>query len=202
MRVSWSRDGTRVFSTSDDRTARTWRVTDRDADRGGDPGGEAAATAATGTEIRARADSVLYGHGGRVWDCQPARAGQRRLLVTAGEDCAVRLWEDTTHESPVRETPSERSLGAPTKEKQKGASRRLTTFVVDVEDTDVNADEPIWQGDKLVGFVTSGGYAHWAKKSVAIGFVPPDMIVDGADFEIEILGEKRPAKIITKPLLS
>ena len=39
MRVSWSRDGTRVFSTSDDRTARTWRVTDRDADRGGDPGG-------------------------------------------------------------------------------------------------------------------------------------------------------------------
>lgn len=117
MRVSWSRDGTRVFSTSDDRTARTWRVTDRDAD----PGGEAAATAATGTEIRARADSVLYGHGGRVWDCQPARAGQRRLLVTAGEDCAVRLWEDTTHESPVRETPSERSLGAPTKEKQKGA---------------------------------------------------------------------------------
>ena len=121
MRVSWSRDGTRVFSTSDDRTARTWRVTDRDADRGGDPGGEAAATAATGTEIRARADSVLYGHGGRVWDCQPARAGQRRLLVTAGEDCAVRLWEDTTHESPVRETPSERSLGAPTKEKQKGA---------------------------------------------------------------------------------
>jgi hypothetical protein len=117
MRVSWSRDGTRVFSTSDDRTARTWRVTDR----GGDPGGEAAATAATGTEIRARADSVLYGHGGRVWDCQPARAGQRRLLVTAGEDCAVRLWEDTTHESPVRETPSERSLGAPTKEKQKGA---------------------------------------------------------------------------------
>ena len=121
MRVSWSRDGTRVFSTSDDRTARTWRVNDRDADRGGDPGGEAAATAATGTEIRARADSVLYGHGGRVWDCQPARAGQRRLLVTAGEDCAVRLWEDTTHESPVRETPSERSLGAPTKEKQKGA---------------------------------------------------------------------------------
>jgi dimethylglycine dehydrogenase len=87
-------------------------------------------------------------------------------------------------------------------EKQKGASRRLTTFVVGVEDTDVNADEPIWQGDKLVGFVTSGGYAHWSQKSVAIGFVPPEMIIDGADFEIEILGEKRPAKIITRPLLS
>jgi len=91
---------------------------------------------------------------------------------------------------------------AAAEERKKGASRRLTTFVVDVDDTDVNADEPIWQGEKLVGFVTSGGYAHWAQKSVAIGFVPPEMIIDGADFEIEILGEKRPAKIITRPLLS
>ena len=87
-------------------------------------------------------------------------------------------------------------------EKRKGASRKLTTFVVDVEDTDVNADEPIWQGDTLVGFVTSGGYAHWAKKSVALGFVPPEMITEGAAFEIEILGEKRPAKIITEPLFN
>lgn len=87
-------------------------------------------------------------------------------------------------------------------DREKGASRRLTTFVVDVEDTDVNADEPIWHDDKLVGFVTSGGYAHWSKQSVAIGFVPPELITEGAEFQIEILGEKRLAKIITQPLLS
>jgi len=86
-------------------------------------------------------------------------------------------------------------------ERAKGASRRLTTFVVDVDDTDVNADEPIWQDGKLVGFVTSGGYAHWAKRSVAIGFVPPELIINDAEFQIEILGEKRLAKIITQPLL-
>ena len=94
MRVSWSLDGTRVFSTSDDRTARTWRVANAV-----DLESEAPGASATAAETRARADTVLYGHGGRVWDCQPARAGSRRLLVTAGEDCAVRLWDDTACEA-------------------------------------------------------------------------------------------------------
>ena len=85
-------------------------------------------------------------------------------------------------------------------EKAKGVNRRLATFVVDVEDTDVNADEPIWKDGELVGFVTSGGYAHWAKKSVAIGFLPPEMHIDGTEVEIEILGKKRSARLITEPL--
>ena len=41
-----------------------------------------------------RASFVAYGHGGRVWDCAPLVVGDRRLLVTACEDCAVRLWDD------------------------------------------------------------------------------------------------------------
>ena len=103
MRVSWSRDGTRVFSTSDDRTARTWRVADRAPDDEA-PATEAEDTASA-TKKRARGGAVLYGHGGRVWDCQPVRAGSRHLLVTAGEDCAVRLWEDTgRHETGGEET--------------------------------------------------------------------------------------------------
>ena len=86
MRVSWSEDGTRVLSTSDDRTARTWRVPDGDQKKKEESEKDA--------PRRAFLVRTLYGHGGRVWDCQPARAGSRRLLVTAGEDCAVRLWED------------------------------------------------------------------------------------------------------------
>ena len=78
--------------------------------------------------------------------------------------------------------------------------RRLVTFIVDADDADVNGDEPIWKGGDVVGFVTSGGYAHYAEKSVAIGFVPTEMIADGAAFEIEILGEKRAATIFTETL--
>ena len=62
------------------------------------------------------------------------------------------------------------------------------------------ADEPIWKDGTVVGFVTSGGYAHFSKKSVALGFVPTNMIVDGAAFEIEILGEMRAATLFTKVL--
>ncbi|MCO4825161.1 MAG: hypothetical protein KC451_09935, partial [Amylibacter sp.] len=63
-------------------------------------------------------------------------------------------------------------------------------------DADVNAYEPIWLDGKVVGFCTSGGYSHYAQKSVAYGFVPTDLIEPGLQVEIEILGEMRPAKRI------
>ena len=86
-------------------------------------------------------------------------------------------------------------------EKARGPARRSATFVVDALDADVVADEPIWKNGAVVGFVTSGGYAHFQKKSVALGLIPTEMIEEGAAFEIEILGEKRAATLITQPLL-
>jgi dimethylglycine dehydrogenase len=79
-------------------------------------------------------------------------------------------------------------------------ARRLTTLVVDADDADVQGDEPIWRGDEIVGFVTSGGYAHYVDESVALGFVPRELNADGEAFEIEILGDKRPAHVVTRPL--
>jgi len=70
----------------------------------------------------------------------------------------------------------------------------------DAADADVWADEPIWRDGKVVGFVTSGGYAHFSEKSVALGFVPSEMVEDGAGFEVEILGDLRGAHIISEPL--
>ncbi|MCH8002011.1 MAG: GcvT family protein [Proteobacteria bacterium] len=85
-------------------------------------------------------------------------------------------------------------------EKEAGPKRRLSTFVVEAADADVWADEPIWRDGEVVGFVTSGGYAHYVGKSIALGFAPVEMIGDGAAFEIEILGEMRPARLVTEPL--
>ena len=79
-------------------------------------------------------------------------------------------------------------------------ARRLVTLVVDADDADVWADEPIWKDGEVVGFVTSGGYAHFVEKSVALGFVPTETIAEGGEFEIEILGEMRPAKLVGEPL--
>ena len=63
-------------------------------------------------------------------------------------------------------------------------------------------DEPIWHGGKVVGWVTSGGYAHYVDRSLAQGYVPKELADDtgkGA-FEIEIIGDRRKATIITEPL--
>ena len=87
------------------------------------------------------------------------------------------------------------------RERDAPPGRRLCTFVVDARDADVWADEPIFAGDNVVGFVTSGGYAHYSAKSIALGLVPVDMIAEGAEFAIEILGEKRPARLVGDPVL-
>jgi len=52
-----------------------------------------------------------------------------------------------------------------------------------------------------VGFVTSGGYAHYVERSVALGFVPRALHTDCERFEIEILGDRRPATVTLQPVL-
>ena len=79
-------------------------------------------------------------------------------------------------------------------------SRKLCTFIVDAEDADAVADEPIWHDGEVVGFVTSGGYAHYSGKSVAIGFIPVELVKEGRVVEIEILGKRCRATQFTRTL--
>ncbi|MDQ3553950.1 MAG: FAD-dependent oxidoreductase, partial [Chloroflexota bacterium] len=87
-----------------------------------------------------------------------------------------------------------------------GPARRLVTLVVepDPDDpADAIGDEPIWHDGEVVGWVTSGGYAHYSKASVALGYVPTRLVEGGAggQFEIEIIGRRRPARLQLTPLL-
>jgi len=85
-------------------------------------------------------------------------------------------------------------------EKENGVERRLCTFKVDANDADVNAYEPIWYDGEVVGFVTSGGYSHYSKQSIAFGFLPVGLIEEGREIKIEILGEMIPARVYNEPL--
>ena len=85
-------------------------------------------------------------------------------------------------------------------ERANGVVRKLCTFTVDASDADVMGYEPIWHRGEVVGFVTSGGYAHHVRKSIAFGFVPIKLARDGLQVEIEILGERRAASAYSKPL--
>ncbi|MFV2038612.1 MAG: FAD-dependent oxidoreductase [Acidimicrobiales bacterium] len=82
--------------------------------------------------------------------------------------------------------------------KASGPQRRLCTWVVETDDADVIGDEPIWHDDKVVGWVTSGGYAHWSKTSLALGYIPDELSAEAEGFEIEIVGVRRQARLLTE----
>ncbi|MGV6813277.1 MAG: GcvT family protein [Brevirhabdus sp.] len=85
-------------------------------------------------------------------------------------------------------------------ERDAGSARKLCAFIVEADDADVVAYEPIWIEGAVQGFCTSGGYSHHAGKSVAMGLIPTDMAQDGLEVEIEILGDMRKAVLVSQPL--
>ena len=85
-------------------------------------------------------------------------------------------------------------------EKQSGGKLRLRAFVMDAADADVIGDEAIWFGDEVRGWVTSGGYAHNAEASIAMGYIPKEIAEESDGFEIELLGKRHKARMQPAPL--
>jgi dimethylglycine dehydrogenase len=77
--------------------------------------------------------------------------------------------------------------------------RRLVPLVLDT-DVEVVGYESILRDGRAVGQVTSGGYAHWAGKSMAMGYVEAGLAKDGESFTIDIFGESRRATVRLEPL--
>ena len=81
-------------------------------------------------------------------------------------------------------------------QKQGFANALVTLEVGDITHSDARGNEPIYRDGKLVGRCTSGGFGWRVNKSLSLGMVPPDMIGEGTQFEVEILGQRYPARII------
>lgn len=86
------------------------------------------------------------------------------------------------------------------KERETGGKLRLVSFVVDADDADVIADEPIYFEGDVRGWVTSGGYAHNQGVSMAMGYVPKEIADAPEGWQIEILGDLRGARLQPTPL--
>ena len=86
------------------------------------------------------------------------------------------------------------------KEKKNGTKKKLVTMIIETKDIDVTLDEAIMKDEKCVGYITSGGYAHHVKKSMAMGYVPNDLAINGTELNVEINGNFYKAKVQSKPL--
>jgi len=84
-------------------------------------------------------------------------------------------------------------------EKKNGPSKKLSVIQIHT-DTDVSGDEAVMHNGECVSYITSGGYGHSVKKSLAMTYLPVELIESNAKLEVEILGEFREASIVMEPL--
>ena len=71
------------------------------------------------------------------------------------------------------------------------------TLTIDVDGIDVSGDEAILHNGNAIGYVSSGGYAHRVKRSMAMGYVESDYAQPNTKLEVEILGT--PYQAIVEP---
>jgi dimethylglycine dehydrogenase len=85
------------------------------------------------------------------------------------------------------------------KEKQEGPSKRLTALSIET-DTDVSGDEAVMHNGECVSYITSGAFGHFVGESLAMTYLPVELITDDVSLEVEILGVFHKASIVEKPL--
>lgn len=85
------------------------------------------------------------------------------------------------------------------KEKENGAKKHLSVLEIETE-TEVSGDEAVMHNDKCIGYVTSGGYGHSVDKSLAMTYLPVELIDEDTELEVEILGKFHRASVVMKPL--
>lgn len=85
------------------------------------------------------------------------------------------------------------------RQRREGVRKRLATLAVDALDADCWGNEVVWAGDRVGGITTSGGYAHCLGQSLAVAYVDAELATPGTPLAVEILGERRPARVLAEP---
>ena len=151
-------------------------------------------------------------------------AGEEFDLVHAGFHAldslriekAYRHWG---HDITDQDSPLEAGLGFAVKfdkpggfmgreallrQKANGLAKRLIQFRLQDPRPLLYGNEPIWLGDELAGYVTSGNYGHSLGAAVGLGYVPMSLLPDFPElpgrFEIEVAGVRVLAEASIRPM--
>jgi len=77
-----------------------------------------------------------------------------------------------------------------------GINTKLVYLEVEANDTDCLGNEPVLNGEQIIGVTTSGAYGHTVRKSLAFAYVHPQYADTGTNFEIRILGQNCSATVL------
>lgn len=91
-------------------------------------------------------------------------------------------------------------------QKENGVTKRLVQFLLEDDSKLLYHNEPIWRDGEMVGYITSGMFAHTLGGAIGLGYVSrPDgevvtaKYVREGSYEIEVAGERVPAKASLRP---
>ena len=84
--------------------------------------------------------------------------------------------------------------------KKDNSKLKLTPLIVETKDIDVTNNEAVVKDGKSIGYITSGGFAHHVKKSVAYSYLDEEILKTNEKFQVEINGNFYNSTIIKEPL--
>ncbi len=67
-------------------------------------------------------------------------------------------------------------------------------------DANPRPDSIVLADERTIGYLASGGYGHVVEKAIGFGYLPLKYVDPGTELAVEILGERRPAKVVEQPL--
>ena len=89
-------------------------------------------------------------------------------------------------------------------QKESGIAKRLVQFRLRDPQPLLYHNEPIWLGDEIAGYVTSGNHGHTLGAAVGLGYVRMSLLPDFPElpdrFEIEVAGVRFPAEASVRPM--
>ncbi|HYU73647.1 MAG TPA: aminomethyltransferase family protein, partial [Ktedonobacteraceae bacterium] len=157
-------------------------------------------------------------YGLKLWDTLWT-AGQSLGIVAAGYraieslrlEKGYRYWSADIHSEY---NPYEAGLGFAVKLKKgdfigrealegikaEGVTRKLCCLVVDDPRAVALGGEPLLDGERVLGRVTSGGYGYSVRQSIAYGYLPVAYATPGTQVEVQSFGTRYGATVMKEPL--
>jgi glycine cleavage system T protein len=157
-------------------------------------------------------------YGLKLWDTLWS-AGESLGLIAAGGGAfdslrlekGYRLWGADIH---TEYHPYEAGLGFAVKldkgdflgreallhMKERGLTRKLCCITLDDPNAIVMGKEPILNGERVLGYVTSANYGYTVGKAILYGYLPVDHTVEGTSVEVEYFGRRYRATVAREPL--
>ena len=84
--------------------------------------------------------------------------------------------------------------------KKDKSSNKIVPLIVQTNDIDVTNNEAVIKSNKSIGYVTSGGFAHFVNKSIAFSYLDQNELKSDKGIQIEINGDLFNCSVIKKPL--